>query len=76
MKTISEQHYAAKLRLTLLVLLIPLIAVGAVFIGLEHQNNRKAILNDVSLQSARVNAQLETFLLTVREASAVFGDGH
>ena len=63
-----EAHLAARWRLTLLVLVLPLVVVGAVFVWQDYQSRRDAITTQVSLKSAQVNAQLEDFVHTVRGA--------
>ena len=59
-------------RLTLLALVLPLVAVSAIFIWQDYQSRRDAITTEVRLKSDLVNAQLQDFVHTVRGASGVF----
>ena len=67
-----ERHSAARCRVALLAMAVPLVMAGAVFIWQDYQARRDAIVTQVGLKSALVNSQLEDFVHTVREASGVF----
>ena len=51
---------------------MPLVAAGAIFIWQDYQARREAIVTQVRLKSAEVNAQLEDFVQTTRGASHVY----
>ena len=59
-------------RAILLALTVPLVASGAIFIWQDYQARRDAIVTQVRLKSAEVNAQLEDFVHTTRGASHVY----
>ena len=67
-----EGHPGLRWRLALGMLTIPLVIAGAIFVWQDHQARKDAIVTQVSLKSAEVNAQLEVFVYTVRGASGVF----
>jgi len=68
-----ERNPGIKWRIILLGLSMPLMIVAGVFIWLDYESRRDAIITEVRLQSEAVNDQLETFVKTVREASAIVG---
>ena len=65
------RHPGAKWRLVLLGLSAPLIAIAVLFTWMDYTARREATITEVRLQSTRVNDQLEAFVQTVREASAI-----
>lgn len=68
-----ERNPGLRYRLILLGLSLPLMLVAGVFIWLDYDSRHDAIITEVRLQSDAVNGQLETFVQTVREASAILG---
>ncbi len=62
----------ARWRLLLLGLTLPLVASSAVFIWQDYQARRDSIIDQVRLQSAQVNAQLEDFVHTSQGAAHIF----
>lgn len=67
-----ESHSGARWRLVLLGLMVPLVVASVVSIWQDYQSRREAIITQVGLKSAQVNAQLEDFVHTVRGASGTF----
>ena len=67
-----ERHSGARLRLALLALTIPLALASAIFIWQDHNARRDAIITQVNLKSAQINAQLEDFVHKVDGATGVF----
>ncbi len=67
-----ELHSGAALRLALLALTVPIVLASAVFIWQDHNARRDAIITQVNLKSAQVNAQLEDFVHKVDGATGVF----
>ncbi len=67
-----ELHSGAALRLALLALTVPIVVASAVFIWQDHNARRDAIITQVNLKSAQINAQLEDFVHKVDGATGVF----
>ena len=70
-----ERHSAARWRVALLAMALPLVVAAGVFIWQDYQARRDAMVLQVCLKSALVNAQLEDFVHTVRGAGGVFAEG-
>ena len=66
-----EHHLGARLRLALFALAIPLAVTGAVLIWQDYNARHDAIITQVNLKSAQVNAQLEDFVHRADAATAV-----
>jgi hypothetical protein len=60
------------LRLALFALTVPLALAAVMLIWQDHNSRRDAIITQVELKSAQVNAQLEDFVHRIDAATAVF----
>jgi len=60
------------LRLALFALTVPLALAAVMLIWQDHNSRRDAIITQVELKSAQVNAQLEDFLHRIDSSTAVF----
>ena len=60
------------LRLALFALTVPLAFAAIMLIWQNHNSRREAIITQVELKSAQINAQLEDFVHRIGAATAVF----
>jgi signal transduction histidine kinase len=63
------------LRLALLALTFPLAIAALMLIWQDHNSRREAVITQVEIKSAQINAQLEDFVHRVDAATSVFAVG-